>query len=228
MKVFVRPSAGFTRQETKVITTEQKKSRQLTGDEEKPDSLIIQKPDALSVTLHPKQSKREAWKRKKSNSIFVNSAPYELHVTFIEVPEFCNPVMIFVPIRFLLMCVFHQCWGRVRLWLVTTAGCRGEAGICGFSRVPLCPSTTKHPMNVTSSGSTTYSGQLSNGFMGDLSALRPFYLRRGSLIALSLRLCVWGCVCLNVSKKKMLIGSNNSAPVSLWVYVCITNTHTYT
>lgn len=144
-------------------------------------------------------------KRKRPTAVLSTAPPshYELHVIFSRVHEVCNPGMITVAIPFLLMCVFHQCWGRVRLWLVTTAGCREEAGICGSSHVPLCPSTTKHPMNATSSGSTTYSGQLSNGFMGDFCLpLRPFYLRRGSLIALSLRLCLCGwvgvCVRLNV------------------------------
>lgn len=49
MKLFVRPSVGFNRWETKVITAEQEKTRQITEDEEQTDSLIIQRPDAHSL-----------------------------------------------------------------------------------------------------------------------------------------------------------------------------------
>lgn len=84
------------------------KNRQITEDEEKTGSLIIQRPDALSLTCYPKQSKKKEAQKCNSPTGFLSTAPpshYELHITFSEVSEVCNPGMILMPIPFLLICL---------------------------------------------------------------------------------------------------------------------------
>lgn len=82
----------------KLLRQSGKKKRLIREDEEKTDSLIIQRPDALSLTRYPKQSKREAQRRKKEiQQHFCQQRPLAIVVY--------NSCILYVILLIFLICV---------------------------------------------------------------------------------------------------------------------------